>query len=383
MRNNNVALYQGLFLFRNAMLPFIVKRLREAYGKGWWKAGVQQALGESGLAALERQFERRYGRKLVAVKRPGSEVYEMLDVGHFLPIIQRHWRRCFTDTFQQQDTTEVWLREIIEVRNAVAHPESHPLSNEDTWRAFDTMARFARLIDDGVADQIMQIRRELDVSEATATSPLWLELKEGPYDYGQGLAQLQTVILQEESQGSEIHLKLERHRDQLARLLWEKRLTPGVQDGQLENRVERVLEELDRLAIRYLSIPFADLCVTPAAAARPASPQNALIQIRELERQIEKLQNRLYQKQWKKLAQLQTGETVSKLERDLGRIQEELDTKRDELARLVETAAPPAFFSVRRRFAPNGRRFWVEEQFTEVIVDISNEGRETTIVIYR
>lgn len=189
--NNNFILYQGLFIFRNAVLPFIVERLQEAYGKGWWKAGVQRALGESIATSLEKQFERRYGKKLAAVKRPGSEVHDMLDIGHFLPIIQRNWKRCFADVFEQQDTTEVWLREIIEVRNAVAHPESEPLSDDDTWRAFDTMVRLVQPIDSASADQIVQVRQSVqvvrqDVPETT-TRPLWLDLREGPYDYAQGL----------------------------------------------------------------------------------------------------------------------------------------------------------------------------------------------------
>jgi tetratricopeptide (TPR) repeat protein len=383
--NNNVALYQGLFIFRNTMLPFIVEQLQAAYGKGWWGAGVQRVLGEQTIEALEKQFERRYRKKLASVKRPGSEVYEMLDIAHFLPIIQGTWKQCFASSFEEQNRAklEVWLGEIIEVRNAVMHPENEPLPDDDTWRAFDTMVRVAQLVDDEAANRILQVRQELETYEMETGRPLWLELKEGPYDYGQGIAQLQAVILQEEGQGSETHLKLERHRDQLTRFLWEKRLTPAVQDSQLENRIERVLEEFDRLAIHYLKTPFADLCVTLAAPAQPATPQGALTQIRELEREIEDLRNKLYQKEVKKVAQQQTGEAVSGLlEREIDQAQEELASKRKELARLMETGAPPTFFCVRRRLVPNDRRSWVEEQLISVSVHITNEGRDAAAIAY-
>lgn len=382
MKNNNAILYQGLFVFRNAVLPFVIEQLQAAFGKGWWKAGVQPALGESALDALEKQFERRYKQKLSAIKRPGSQVYEMLDIAHFLPIIRHNWKRCFADTFEQQDTTEVWLREIIQVRNAIAHPESLPLSDEDTWRAFDTMGRFVRLIDPLIAIEFVKIKQDADVEEATTTHPL-LDLKEGPYDYEQGFIRLRAIIVEEEGVESEVRLKLERHRDQLVKCLWEKRLNPGSLDGQLENRKEHVLQELDRLTLHYLKDKtFNDLATPSAAPAQPLAPSDALARIRELDREIESLQQELYQKQWKRLAQLQTGEAVPKLERDFMDVQKELDSRRDERARLMETSAPPAYFSVERELDPNGDLHHIECRVVTVSTRISNQGHQGQMVSY-
>lgn len=271
--SNNMILHQALFLFRNAMLSFIVERLRAAYGKEWWSTGVQRVLGEQTISALKRQFDRRYEKDLALGRPPGGELYQMLDMVHFPQIIQGNWARCFVGTFEGEDRNivEVRLREIIEVRNAVAHSSS--VSHQDLWRALDTIAVLVRPIDVEVADQIIQIRRNLRAPEAKAVEPSWF--KKGPYDYRQGFAQLEAIILQEEGQGSEIHIKLERHRDQLTRFLWEKRFVPGGEDSQLENRIEHVLEQLDRLAIHYSGIPFADLCVTTAASTRSPMPPNA------------------------------------------------------------------------------------------------------------
>ena len=161
MRNNNSFLYDGLFIFRKTVLSFVVQKLQEAYGKGWWKAGVQGALGNDVTAKLEKQFSNRYGKTLSAVNRLGTELEEMLDIGYFLPIIQKNWKRCFAGIFQEKDTTEVWLREIIAARNAVAHPEAQPLSDEDTLRALDTMVRFVKIIDLDSAEQIAHIQKTL------------------------------------------------------------------------------------------------------------------------------------------------------------------------------------------------------------------------------
>ncbi len=387
MKNNNVILYQGLFLFRNTVLSFIIEKLQEAYGKGYWDAGVKPALGESTLAALERQFERRYKTTLASVKRPGSKVYQMLDVGHFLPIIQKNWKRCFTSIFEEQnrDKVEVWFKEIIEVRNAVAHPEDQPLSDEDTWRSLDTMIRLLSSIDPNVAEQISQLRDgERIVDEKTTQSrPLLFGWKEGPHDYELGLIQLESAILKEEERGSEIHLKFIRHRDQLARALWETRLTPGVQNPDLATRIERILEELDRLTIHYsVGDSFRDLCVVPVAPPQPVAPKDSLMQIRELEIEIGNVEHELYKKEYKKAAQKQIGETIPQLERQIVELQTNLEAKRKELTHLMETATPPAYFSIHRKLSPNGDNTFVEEQYISVSVEIVNEGQDATDITY-
>jgi hypothetical protein len=269
--NNNITLYHGLVLFRNAMLPFIIERLRAFYGNGWWKAGVARVLGEDTINNLDKQFQRRYKKTLASVKRPGQDVEQMLDIGHFLPIIQGNWKQCFTQTFEEQNKkkVEVWLSEIIEARNAVAHPEDKPLGDQDTWRTFDTLSRLLEAVDKDCAEQIRKIAQQLrgqqeeGTQEESETSSLWLSLKDGPHDYAKGLKQLRKIILQKEGNGSEGHRNLNGHERQLTSFLYEKRLRPGNPDGQLENSIERVLHELDRISLHYYQKPFHDLCLTP------------------------------------------------------------------------------------------------------------------------
>jgi len=88
MANNNAVVYEGLFEFRNVVLPFIVEKLKAVYGEGWWKAGVERALGPTTTEHMRSQYERRYKQSLASVIRPDSEVEQMLDIAHFLPIIQ-------------------------------------------------------------------------------------------------------------------------------------------------------------------------------------------------------------------------------------------------------------------------------------------------------
>lgn len=379
MNNNNAILYHGLFIFRNTVVPFVTRQLQSVYGDKWWKVGVESALGPTVVEGLEKQFERRYDKKLTGIRRPGSELHEMLDINHLLPIIQHSWKVCFGATFKDRTVTEVWLGEIIDVRNAVAHPTSQPVSDDDTWRNLDTMTRFVRLIDPDAAKEIEKVRRNAREAVAVEARPTWLDLREGPFDYGHGIAQLQQLILREESKDSEIYLKFVRHCDQLTTALWERRLKPGVQDGQLESRIQSVLQELDRLALQYAGVAFTDLCITFRG---PSAAQDALPRIQHLQREIESLQSQLQQKQWKRLAQQQTGEVVLRLERETAHIQEKLDSKRKELADLVETSAPPVHLSVHRMLDSDGKKSYVEEEMINVTVSISNEGYKSASVLY-
>lgn len=162
IRNNNVFLYHGLLIFRNAMLIFIVEQLRNKYHENWWEKGVREAFEDKFKGSEERRV-RGYEEPLPVVKSPDSELHEILDIGHFPRIIIKNWDLCFADIFgkKNEKKTEVWLNEIREVRNKVAHPESIPISDEDTLRAFDNMIRFLRLIDNKSANQIAQIKQDM------------------------------------------------------------------------------------------------------------------------------------------------------------------------------------------------------------------------------
>jgi tetratricopeptide (TPR) repeat protein len=392
--DNNVALYHALVLFRNGMLPFIVEHLKEAYGNGWWTAGVQRTLGEKTVESLNKQYERRYKQKLASVKRPGQEVEQMLDIGHFHPIIMGNWNRCFVQVFSEpnKNKVDVWLSEVIEARNPVAHPEDQPLNDEDTTRALDTMTRLVEVVNLEVAQQIRTIRQQLEKpgsfsQDDSQTSPFWQDLKDGPHDYGKGLAKLQTVIIQKEGQGSENYLKLLGHGRQLATLLYQRRLQPGIQDGQLESRIEAVFRELDRLTDQHFRPQlkqFFDLCLTLTPTSNDYDKRliDPFSQIKELEHYIADLKNKLSKARLKKAAQLQTQTSIPILEKEIGDIQETLFSKQKELTNLVEKASPPTWFSVQRKFESVDKSLFVEEQPITVTVEVTNQGREATLISY-
>ena len=90
--SNYTLLYDALKTFRDAMLPFIISRLKETYGNGWWHDGVKRVLGDTILAELEAARERRYRKPLSSVAAPELELYEQLDVNRFVQLVDGNWR---------------------------------------------------------------------------------------------------------------------------------------------------------------------------------------------------------------------------------------------------------------------------------------------------
>jgi hypothetical protein len=380
MDNNYAALYRGIQIFRNAMLPFLIERLRMSYGKGWWESGVQRALGENVVKELEANYKKRYEKALPVVKRSGTELWEMLDPNRFLPIIEANWKGSFADVFKQRDQITVWLREINDVRNVVAHPETGDLPEQDAWRALDTMERVLQVINPSSANQIAQLSREIrEIRDASLAKPDWISLRDGPFDYEQGLTHLKEIIRRQEGLESAEYQDVEGYRGQLYRFLHAEKVTPGIIDSQIEVRKASILRTLEELAQKYTNKSFNDLCFV---AQLPPTPEDSLRRITTLKRDIDKLTNDLYEQERKKLIQQKSGEIVPALEKRISSITTKLAAKQAELAHLKEEATPGAFFSVKRRITPQDRHVFAEEQAFEVSVEITNLGSKAVDLQY-
>ncbi|HYK20926.1 MAG TPA: Swt1 family HEPN domain-containing protein [Pyrinomonadaceae bacterium] len=378
MADNYVALYRGLHVFRNAMLPFLIERLRMAYGKEWWKAGVRRALGENVCDQLEANYQKRYDKTLPVVTRPGTELWEMLDTNRFLPIIEANWKGSFADVFKQRDQITVWLREINDVRNIVAHPESGDVPDQDTWRALDTIERLLQLINPSSAKQVSQLSSE--IRDAKISKPDWMSLRDGPFDYEQGLAQLREIVRGQEGLESDAYKDIEAYRRQLYEIQHIEKSTPGVRDPQTAVRKESILRILEELALKYRNKSFTDLCLV---VPLPSTPEDSLQRITALKGEIEKLSTNLYEQERKKLLQDKTGAVVSALERAISSIATDLAAKQTELAHLKEEATPAAFFSVKRKIVPHDRHVFAEEQGFEISVEVTNLGSKAVDLQYR
>ncbi|MCS6908191.1 MAG: Swt1 family HEPN domain-containing protein [Anaerolineales bacterium] len=380
MSQNYVALYEALKVFRDAMLAFVKERLEKAYGDVWWERGVRRVFRDEDIAELEAQFERRF-TSLLGPTRPGTERHEILDINYFTNIFEGNWKQAFAEPFGNDRTVLAWLKEVVALRNLVAHPETGDLLDDDTWRGLDTMERLLRVVNKKASGEVRQVKNRLRTSWVKAGyQPLGLELREVGISYDQGLAKLNQVIIEQEGNESEKYLDFQGHRRRLREVFDEERR--GIRDPQTSSQKERTLRELDALSIRYLGMPFTDACIIEAPTIQ-ITAEEAARKIQTLEHDIRALEKRFVAKQIKRLAQQRMGETILFLERKIERIQSELDHKRDELAQLKDMVTPPVYFSVKRILKSSGAHYFVEEQFIAVSIEITNLGKQATTVNYK
>jgi hypothetical protein len=183
MSTNYLTLYEGLKIFRDAMLPFIVEKLQAVYGDHWWEQGVARCFRQEDIERLRAQFERRHDS--LVVERPGDELAEMLDINWFGNILEAIWKAVFRDVFGDRKVIG-WLNEVREARNAVAHPQTGDLRTDDVWRALDNAERILHVVNTDAATEIQRLKNALRAPRRTAELPPWWQVAEPHRDIREG-----------------------------------------------------------------------------------------------------------------------------------------------------------------------------------------------------
>ena len=118
-RPNKDALSQAIDIFRDAMRPFILRRLRQVPGSTAEKA-VNFALGDRRVDEINQKLRQNY------------RIEDVIDVNDFPNLIQRHWREVFSVAFGDDRAiqSELWL--ISRARNQVSHPGTQDLETDYT-----------------------------------------------------------------------------------------------------------------------------------------------------------------------------------------------------------------------------------------------------------
>ena len=126
-RPNKRVLIDALDIYRDAMRPFIVKRMRRLPGKSV-ELSLKRALNEDQYMLLERNAE------------PGQQIEDALDINHFAPLVKFYWWDVFRAAFKPQ--AEAWetLFVISEARNRVSHPGPHDIERPYALACLDDIA---------------------------------------------------------------------------------------------------------------------------------------------------------------------------------------------------------------------------------------------------
>jgi ribonuclease-3 len=136
--SNHDRIGKALESLRQGLYPYAEQKMQEVHGNSWQKKA------ESHLREHQKP------------KRKGSKILQE-DVSALLIVINREWENTFKDHLSQADRSLV--REIIEVRNQWAHQST--FTNEDTYRALDSIIRLLKSISASQVDEVEKYRQDV------------------------------------------------------------------------------------------------------------------------------------------------------------------------------------------------------------------------------
>ena len=140
MAENQELIGKGFRSLLGALAPYIGIELKNSIGANWWEMGV--------LARLRDEQ-----KKDLPIRGSDEDKVNALDIARCLLLFDLHWNDIFRKKLSADHRT--WAKELIGVRNRFAHIGSTDFSDDDTWRALDTMTRLCEQFN---ADKTEEIR---------------------------------------------------------------------------------------------------------------------------------------------------------------------------------------------------------------------------------
>ena len=155
MDNNHTQVSKSFRILLSALAPYIARELVNEYGKNWWTEGVFDILREEQKRELPASGD-------------WAKLVDSLDISRCLLLFDLHWQSVFKKKLSIDHRT--WAKELVGVRNRLAHLGGEDFSLDDTWRALDTMSRLVEQIDSESAEEIRGILRESRYGSASGST---------------------------------------------------------------------------------------------------------------------------------------------------------------------------------------------------------------------
>ncbi|MDR1379587.1 MAG: DUF499 domain-containing protein [Synergistaceae bacterium] len=144
MADNHVIVSQGFRTLLGAFAPYIAQELRNQYKEHWWQTAVLDALYDDQKHDLPSSDDEKI-------------LTNSLDIQRCLLLFDINWNAVFRKKLSIDHRT--WSKELMSVRNRLAHIGGTDFSDDDTWRALDTMSRLCEQIDPESAESIRGLLR--------------------------------------------------------------------------------------------------------------------------------------------------------------------------------------------------------------------------------
>ena len=155
MPDNYSRITAGFQTLTEVLAPFVAQQLQARFGKDWWQCGVLDILLEP-----QRRDLPPSGKDEVLIKS--------LDAVCCFVLIDQHWNEIFKLKLSRDHRN--WVKELIATRNKWAHKGAGDLSDEDAWRALDTMTRMIEQIDSEATERIRELAREVRYGTSGAST---------------------------------------------------------------------------------------------------------------------------------------------------------------------------------------------------------------------
>lgn len=155
MGNNHAQVTQGFRILLGALAPYVAHELKNELGINWWMDGVIDVLYDDQKRDLPLSGEY-------------SKLVDSLDIARCLLLFDLHWQRVFRKKLSIDHRT--WAKELVGVRNKIAHLGGEDFSDDDTWRALDTMSRLADQIASDSAEEIRGLLRASRYGSASGST---------------------------------------------------------------------------------------------------------------------------------------------------------------------------------------------------------------------
>jgi predicted alpha-1,6-mannanase (GH76 family) len=126
MDNNHLQVTHGFRILLSVLAPYITQELKNNYEESWWQTAVIDALYDDQKRDLPTSGDEK-------------TLTNSLDIQRCLLLFDINWNAVFRKKLSIDHRT--WAKELVGIRNRLAHLGGEDFTDDDTWRALDTMSR--------------------------------------------------------------------------------------------------------------------------------------------------------------------------------------------------------------------------------------------------